>query len=190
MRFLVREGTEVKGPNVVAGGTYLLNDVMDVESDRRHPTKRFRPIASGQVPVTLALVLAPVFIAAAVLLGLWRNWQFGLVVGLFAKDGPLSGGPWSAVLAWRGDFPAREDFNPQAIALILGGFAALIAIIGLGGGFIPATAILFASTATAFGRRAIVTDLVIGLVLGVLVFLLFDKLLTLSLPAGPIERFL
>ena len=96
----------------------------------------------------------------------------------------------NALLAWRGDFPAREDFNPQAIAMILGGFAALIAIIGLGGGFIPATAILFATTATAFGRRAIVTDLVIGLVLGVLVFLLFDKLLTLSLPAGPIERLL
>jgi putative tricarboxylic transport membrane protein len=92
------------------------------------------------------------------------------------------------VLAWRGDFPEREGFDPKAIALILGGFAALIAIIGLGGGFIPATAILFAATATAFGRRAIHIDLAIGAVLGVAVFLLFDKLLTLSLPAGPIER--
>ena len=63
-----------------------------------------------------------------------------------------------------------------------------MAIIGLGGGFIPATAILFAATATAFGRRAIHIDLAIGAGLGVVVFLLFDKLLTLSLPAGPIER--
>ena len=93
-------------------------------------------------------------------------------------------------LAWRGDFPARESFDPKAIVLILGGLAALIAIIGLGGGFIPATAILFAATATAFGRRAIHIDLAIGLVLGVVVFLLFDKLLTLSLPAGPLERLL
>ena len=93
-------------------------------------------------------------------------------------------------LAWRGDFPERESFDPKAIALILGGLAALIAIIGLGGGFIPATAILFAATATAFGRRAIHIDLAIGLVLGFVVFLLFDKLLTLSLPAGPIERLL
>ena len=91
-------------------------------------------------------------------------------------------------LAWRGDFPERESFDPKAIALILGGLAALIAIIGLGGGFIPATAILFAATATAFGRRAIHIDLGIGLVLGLVVFLLFDKLLTLSLPAGPLER--
>ena len=92
------------------------------------------------------------------------------------------------LLAWRGDFPERESFDPKAIVLILGGLAALIAIIGLGGGFIPATAVLFAATATAFGRRAIHIDLAIGLVLAVVVFLLFDKLLTLSLPAGPIER--
>ena len=93
-------------------------------------------------------------------------------------------------LAWRGDFPERESFDPKAIILILGGLAALIAIIGLGGGFIPATAVLFAATATAFGRRAIHIDFAIGLVLAVAVFLLFDKLLTLALPAGPIERLL
>jgi putative tricarboxylic transport membrane protein len=91
-------------------------------------------------------------------------------------------------LAWRGDFPPRESLDVKAIVLILGGFAALIAIIGLGGGFIPATAILFVATCSAFGRRAIHVDLAIGLVLGFVVFLLFDKLLTLSLPAGPLER--
>src|SRR6476661_199768 len=91
------------------------------------------------------------------------------------------------VLAWRGDFPARESFDPKAILLILGGLAALIALIGLGGGFIPATAILFATTSAAFGRRAFLVDLAIGGGLGIVVFLLFDKLLTLSLPAGPLE---
>ncbi len=94
------------------------------------------------------------------------------------------------VMALRGDLPPRESADPKAILLILGGLAALIALIGLGGGFIPATAILFATTATAFGRRAIFTDLAIGFGLGLVVFLLFDKLLTLSLPAGPIERLL
>jgi putative tricarboxylic transport membrane protein len=92
------------------------------------------------------------------------------------------------VLALRGDFPEREEFDPKAIALILGGLVALIAIIGLGGGFISATMILFAATSAAFGRRAILTDLGIGLVLSVVVFLVFSKLLTLSLPMGLIER--
>ena len=94
------------------------------------------------------------------------------------------------VMALRGELPERESADPKAILLILGGLAALIALIGLGGGFIPATAILFATTAAAFGRRAFFTDLAIGFGLGVLVFLLFDKLLTLSLPAGPLERLL
>ena len=51
-------------------------------------------------------------------------------------------------------------------------------------------ALLFAATARAFGRTAIVTDLVIGLVLAFVVYLMFTKLLTLSLPEGPLERLL
>jgi putative tricarboxylic transport membrane protein len=94
----------------------------------------------------------------------------------------------NAVLAWRGDFPKREGYDSRALLLILGGLVALIAIIGLNGGFIPATTVLFAATAAAFGRRAIVTDLAIGFVLSAVVYLMFSKVLTLSLPMGPIER--
>ena len=95
-----------------------------------------------------------------------------------------------AISFWPGaaTFPPREDIDPQAIVLILGGLAALIAIIGLGGGFIAATTILFVDHRAAFGRRAFHIDLAIGLVLAVAIYLLFDKLLTLSLPAGPLER--
>jgi putative tricarboxylic transport membrane protein len=91
------------------------------------------------------------------------------------------------VLALRGAFPEREQAAQMPIVWILGGLLAVIALIGLGGGFIPAMAILFAATATAFGRRAIVTDLGIGAVLGIVVYLVFAKLLSLSLPSGPIE---
>jgi putative tricarboxylic transport membrane protein len=94
----------------------------------------------------------------------------------------------NAIMAMRGEFPAREEAEPKAILLILGGLVALIAIIGLNGGFIPATAILFAATSAAFGRRAFLVDLGIGLALSVVVYLLFAKVLTLSLPMGPIER--
>lgn len=97
-------------------------------------------------------------------------------------------GAANLLMAWQGGFPERESYDPKAIVLILGGFAALIAIIAFGGGFIIATAVLFAATAAAFGRKAVIVDLIIGAVLGVAVYLLFDKLLTLSLPAGPLER--
>ena len=94
------------------------------------------------------------------------------------------------VMAFTEGLPPRESADPKVILLIIGGLAALIVIIGLGGGFILATTILFATTATAFGRRAFLTDLAIGFVLSAVIFILFSKLLTLSLPSGPLERLL
>ena len=92
--------------------------------------------------------------------------------------------------ALRGNLPPRESADPKPVLLILGGLALLIAIIGLGGGFILATSALFVTTSAAFGRRAILADLVIALVMTTLIYLAFDRLLTLSLPAGPLERLL
>jgi decaprenyl-phosphate phosphoribosyltransferase len=49
---------------VVSSGVYLVNDSIDVEDDRRHPSKRFRPIAAGIVPRGAAVGLAVVLFAA------------------------------------------------------------------------------------------------------------------------------
>ena len=92
--------------------------------------------------------------------------------------------------ALRGNLPPRESADPRPVLLILAGLALLVAIIGLGGGFILATSALFVATSAAFGRRAIFRDFAIAIVLSTLVYLAFDKLLTLSLPAGPLERLL
>jgi 4-hydroxybenzoate polyprenyltransferase len=48
-----------------ASAIYLVNDVLDVESDRAHPTKRHRPIASGEVGVPLALTASAVCVVGA-----------------------------------------------------------------------------------------------------------------------------
>ena len=50
---------------VAASGLYLLNDVRDVEEDRRHPRKRTRPVASGAVPVRAAVVTGVVLLVAS-----------------------------------------------------------------------------------------------------------------------------
>ncbi len=92
--------------------------------------------------------------------------------------------------ALRGQLPARESMDPKPVWLIIGGLALLIAIIGFGGGFILATSALFVTTSAAFGRRAVLADTVIALVITTLIYLAFDRLLTLSLPAGPLERLL
>lgn len=92
--------------------------------------------------------------------------------------------------ALRGQLPARESMDPKPVWLIIGGLALLIAIIGFGGGFILATSALFVTTSAAFGRRAVLADTAIALVITTLIYLAFDRLLTLSLPAGPLERLL
>jgi 4-hydroxybenzoate polyprenyltransferase len=61
---------------------YLLNDLLDVEADRQHPTKRLRPIAAGLVPVPVALVtgIALAFVGFAGCF--WLNSTLGwLAVG-------------------------------------------------------------------------------------------------------------
>ncbi len=59
----------------LSSAAYLVNDVLDAEEDRRHPVKRNRPIARGEVSkataLTLAAVLALVSLALVVALGPW-----------------------------------------------------------------------------------------------------------------------
>ncbi|HEU5438375.1 MAG TPA: decaprenyl-phosphate phosphoribosyltransferase [Ktedonobacterales bacterium] len=54
-----------------ASAVYVLNDVADRRRDRLHPTKRMRPIASGQVSVPAALGLAAACATLAVAVTLW-----------------------------------------------------------------------------------------------------------------------
>lgn len=49
-----------------ASAVYLVNDARDVDADRAHPTKRFRPIAAGVLPINLAYAMSVVLIVAAV----------------------------------------------------------------------------------------------------------------------------
>jgi decaprenyl-phosphate phosphoribosyltransferase len=65
---------------LAASATYLLNDASDVEADRRHATKRHRPIAAGELPVPVALGAAAVFAAAGVGVGLAVRWPLAVVV--------------------------------------------------------------------------------------------------------------
>jgi decaprenyl-phosphate phosphoribosyltransferase len=65
---------------LLAGAVYTLNDLVDVDADRVHPVKRFRPIASGRVPIPVAKAMA-----------------IGLVV--IALGGSLLGPPLFGVVA-------------------------------------------------------------------------------------------
>ncbi len=68
---------------VASSGTYFLNDALDYEADRLHPSKRMRPIAAGLVPIALAKGISVVLLAVALsLAALLLSVQFmGVVAG-------------------------------------------------------------------------------------------------------------
>lgn len=72
---------------LLAGAVYTLNDLADVESDRVHPVKRHRPIASGVVPTGLAKGVIVTLLALSAVGALLLPWQFGAVAaGYFAVN--------------------------------------------------------------------------------------------------------
>jgi len=69
--------------SLAASSIYLVNDARDVEADRQHPTKRFRPIAAGVVPEWLAYTLAVVLALAALGISWLATPNLTLVVAIY-----------------------------------------------------------------------------------------------------------
>ena len=61
---------------LLAGAVYTINDLADVESDRVHPVKRDRPIASGEVPEAIAKAMAVALVVVSLGLGYLVDWRF------------------------------------------------------------------------------------------------------------------
>lgn len=59
-----------------ASSVYIVNDLVDLENDRRHPRKQRRPFASGRVPVRVGVALAPALFALSLWLAFLVNTQF------------------------------------------------------------------------------------------------------------------
>lgn len=72
---------------LLAGAVYTMNDIVDVEGDRVHPVKRFRPIPSGRVPLGLAKALAVVLIIVSLGGGALLDLRFaGVALAYFAVN--------------------------------------------------------------------------------------------------------
>lgn len=68
---------------MASSSIYLINDARDVEADREHPTKRFRPIAAGVLPVGTAYGLATVLAVACLGLAYWLTPQLAVVMAVY-----------------------------------------------------------------------------------------------------------
>lgn len=56
--------------SLTASSVYILNDLLDLSADRAHPRKRFRPFASGRIPIRHGMVLAPTLLIGSFLLAI------------------------------------------------------------------------------------------------------------------------
>lgn len=97
------------------------------------------------------------------------------------------------VAAWRRralHTPAPQRGNHASLAWVMAALLGLIAVLQLGGGFVAGSAWLFVGTARGFGEKISAKSVGIGAVLAALVYLFFTRVLSLALPAGPLERLL
>ncbi|NCT69009.1 MAG: UbiA family prenyltransferase [Rhodanobacteraceae bacterium] len=67
-----------------ASGAYVVNDLFDLDADRRHPRKQHRPFAAGRLPLAAGLVAAPLLTAAAFAVAFALSPGFALVLAIYA----------------------------------------------------------------------------------------------------------
>ena len=117
-----------------SSAAYLVNDVQDAELDRRHPVKRFRPIAAGEVSPRTALVVAAALALLALGASLAVNWESGALLAGFlllqlAYSTVLKRRLFVGVLAIAGLFVIRASAGAVAVHVRLSPW--LVACTGL-----------------------------------------------------------
>lgn len=68
---------------LTSSAVYLLNDITDLEADRKHPEKKHRPIASGELPLNIAWTAAVLLILIALPLGYLLSPGFSLIMAAY-----------------------------------------------------------------------------------------------------------
>jgi putative tricarboxylic transport membrane protein len=93
----------------------------------------------------------------------------------------------TVVSGLKGDLPRPARQAPAPVLWILGGLGLQLVLLHIVG-FVISGALLFGMTARGFGQRPLWKALAVGLVLALVIYGVFDRLLQLNLPAGPLER--
>jgi 4-hydroxybenzoate polyprenyltransferase len=66
--------------SLVSSAVYIINDLVDIDKDRQHPTKRNRPLPSGKLDPKVAIAAAIALPLVCIPLAFWINWAMGLVL--------------------------------------------------------------------------------------------------------------
>lgn len=72
---------------LVSSSVYIFNDIIDCESDRQHPEKKERPIASGRVTLPFAITLGVILGICGILIAYYVSWQvLAIILGYIALN--------------------------------------------------------------------------------------------------------
>lgn len=120
---------------LASAGTYFINDAVDVEADRRHPTKSQRPVAAGRLAPRAALAIGVGLSLLAPLLALPLGWPVALVVAVYsvltlAYSFWLKHQPVLDILVVAGGFVLRAVAGGLATGLVLSDWFLLVVLFG------------------------------------------------------------
>lgn len=66
--------------SLISSAGYLINDIVDLPEDKKHPSKQNRPLASGKLPLQTAIWTSILLVIVALPCGLWLNKVFGIIL--------------------------------------------------------------------------------------------------------------
>lgn len=75
--------------SVLASALYILNDLVDLSADRRHPEKRTRPFASARLPIAIGLAVIPFMAGGAVIIAYELSTNFLIALAIYAAVSTL-----------------------------------------------------------------------------------------------------
>jgi 4-hydroxybenzoate polyprenyltransferase len=104
----------------LSGVVYLINDIADREADAKHPVKRQRPIASGDLPVRVAVITALVLGGTALAAAYWIRPLFGVLATVYVLLQGIYSGPLKHIVI--------VDVLTIAIGFVLRAAAGAVAI--------------------------------------------------------------
>ena len=154
--------------------------------------------AKGRRPDGAAFVIAAVLAVLGAVM-IWDAGRLPVAAGYsgigpgdvprFIGFGLVGLGIWTAISGLRGEAAPRAPQHIGAVLWITVGLVCQLALLKVAG-FAIATGMLFACTAAAFGKRNLVLTVPVGVTLAMAIYGVFDQILKLNLPAGPLENLL
>lgn len=66
--------------SLMSSAVYIMNDLIDIEADRQHPRKRFRPLPAGRLQPNIAAAAALIFAIGSLIAGFMLSIPFGLIL--------------------------------------------------------------------------------------------------------------